>query len=151
MALVCLISSCMLFLSGSKRKPSDGASQSVALGVTTSSSMPAVERVSVDDEETETATKRPKRATECGLDTKKGISLDVSTRWNSTYLMLSDALYYRSAFMRLKSSNRRRYKKISPSSDEWDMAIQIFQCLKKFYDLTEILSGTSYPTTNLFL
>jgi len=29
-----------------------------------------------------------KRATECGLDTNKGLSLDVSTRWNSTYLML---------------------------------------------------------------
>jgi hypothetical protein len=30
------------------------------------------------------------------------------------------------------------------------MASTIFQCLKKFYDLTELLSGTSYPTTNLF-
>jgi hypothetical protein len=52
-----------------------------------------------------------KRATECGLDTNKGLSLDVSTRWNSTYLMLRDALYYKNAFMRLKSSDRRRYEK----------------------------------------
>ncbi|WVZ79234.1 hypothetical protein U9M48_026838 [Paspalum notatum var. saurae] len=52
-----------------------------------------------------------KRATECGLDTSKGLSLDVATRWNSTYLMLRDALYYKAAFMRLKSSDRRRYKK----------------------------------------
>ena len=29
-------------------------------------------------------------------------------------------------------------------------ALTIFQCLKKFYDLTEILSGTSYPIANLF-
>jgi hypothetical protein len=35
-----------------------------------------------------------KRATECGLDTSKGIQLDVSTRWNSTYMMLRDALHY---------------------------------------------------------
>ncbi|WVZ76804.1 hypothetical protein U9M48_024737, partial [Paspalum notatum var. saurae] len=52
-----------------------------------------------------------KRATECGLDTSKGLSLDVATRCNSTYLMLRDALYYKAAFMRLKSSDRRRYKK----------------------------------------
>jgi hypothetical protein len=76
--------------------------------------------------------------------------MDVSTRWNSTYLMLRDALYYKDAFIKLKSSNRRRYAKISPSSDEWDNALTIYGCLKKFYDLTEILSGTSYPTTNLF-
>jgi len=90
------------------------------------------------------------RATEAGLDTNRGISMDVSTRWNSTYLMLRDALYYKDVFIRLKSSNRRRYAKISPSSAEWDNALTIYGCLKKFYDLTEILSGTSYPTTNLF-
>ena len=91
-----------------------------------------------------------KRATEARLDTKRGIQMDVSTRWNSTYLMLRDALYYKDAFIRLKSSNRRRYAKISPSSDEWDNALTIYGCLKKFYDLTEILSSTSYPTANLF-
>jgi len=91
-----------------------------------------------------------KRATECGLDTNKGLSLDVSTRWNSTYLMLRDALYYKNAFMRLKSSDRRRYEKITPSPGEWAMAFKLFQCLKKFFDLTELLSGTLYPTANLF-
>jgi hypothetical protein len=49
-----------------------------------------------------------KCAVECGLDTTKGLSLDVSTRWNSTYLMLRGALYYKHAFLRLKSSYRRR-------------------------------------------
>ncbi|RLN13279.1 activator-like transposable element [Panicum miliaceum] len=88
-----------------------------------------------------------KRATECGLDTNKGLSLDVSTRWNSTYLMLRDALYYKNAFMRLKSSDRRRYEKITPS--EWAMAFKLLQCLKKFFDLTELLSGSQYPTANL--
>jgi hypothetical protein len=59
-----------------------------------------------------------KRATECGLDTNKGLSLDVSTRWNSTYMMLRDALCYKNAFMRLKLSDRRRYEKITPSPSE---------------------------------
>ncbi|RLN04677.1 activator-like transposable element [Panicum miliaceum] len=91
-----------------------------------------------------------KRATECGLDTSKGLSLDVSTRWNSTNLMLRDALYYKAAFMRLKSSDCRRYEKITPSPSEWSMVFRLFQCLKKFFDLTELLSGILYPTANLF-
>ncbi|CAD6229250.1 unnamed protein product [Miscanthus lutarioriparius] len=91
-----------------------------------------------------------KCATEAGLDTKRGIQMDVSTRWNSTYLMLRDALYYKDAFIRLKSSNRRKYDKFSPSYAEWENALTLYGCLKKFYDLTEILSGTSYPTANLF-
>lgn len=91
-----------------------------------------------------------KCASESELDTKRGISLDVSARWNSTYLMLRDALYYKDAFARLKSSNRHMYVEIYPSPDEWDMALKIFQCLKKVYSLAEILSGTSYPTANLF-
>jgi hypothetical protein len=91
-----------------------------------------------------------KRATECGLDTNKGHSLDVSTRWNSTYLMLRDALYYKNTFIRMKSSDRRRYEKITPSPSEWAMAFKLFQCLKKFFDLTEMFSGTLYRTANLF-
>jgi hypothetical protein len=67
-----------------------------------------------------------KRATECGLDTSKGIALDVSTRWNSTYMMLRDALYYKPAFFRFKTSNHRKYEKITPSPDEWSMTLIIF-------------------------
>jgi hypothetical protein len=91
-----------------------------------------------------------KRANECGLDTTKGLSLDVTTRWNSTYMMLRDALYYKNAFMRLKSSDRRRYEKITPSPGEWAMTFKLFTCLKRFFDLTELLSGTLYLTANLF-
>ncbi|CAO2189187.1 unnamed protein product, partial [Urochloa humidicola] len=91
-----------------------------------------------------------KCAAESGLDTKKGLSLDVATRWNSTYLMLRDAIYYKPAFLRLTSLNRRRYEKICPLAEEWNKAILLCQCLKKFFDLTELLSGTLYPTANLF-
>ncbi|CAA0834747.1 Unknown protein [Striga hermonthica] len=91
-----------------------------------------------------------KCAAQCGLDTSKGIQLDVSTRWNSTYMMLRDALYYKPAFIRLKIANRRKYGKISPSDTDWGMAATVFQCLEIFYDLTALLSGTSYPTANLF-
>jgi hypothetical protein len=66
-----------------------------------------------------------KCAIESGLDTKTGFSIDVSTRWNSTYLMLRDALYYKDAFVRLKSADHRRYAKISPSPGEWDKALSL--------------------------
>jgi hypothetical protein len=62
-----------------------------------------------------------KHASECGLDTSKGIQLDVSTRWNSTYMMLRDAMHYKPAFIRLKTSNHRKYKDISLSDDEWNI------------------------------
>jgi hypothetical protein len=68
-----------------------------------------------------------KHAVECGLDTSKGIALDVSTRWNSTYMMLRDALYYKPAFFRLKASDRCKYDKITPSPDEWSTTLTIFQ------------------------
>jgi len=44
----------------------------------------------------------------------------------------------------------RRYEKVTASPSEWAMAFKLFQCLKKFYDLTEIFSGTLYPTAKLF-
>jgi hypothetical protein len=56
-----------------------------------------------------------KCATESWLDTKPSLSVDVSTRWNSTFLMLRDALYYKDAFERLTSIDRRRYRSIAPS------------------------------------
>ncbi|KAL6635263.1 hypothetical protein ACP70R_027934 [Stipagrostis hirtigluma subsp. patula] len=91
-----------------------------------------------------------KCATECGLDTRPGLSLDVSTRWNSTYMMLRDALYYKPAFERLISYERRKYEKTAPSPEEWTKAEVLIPFLKSFYDLTELFSGILYPTANLF-
>lgn len=39
---------------------------------------------------------------------------------------------------------------ICPPSKEWNKAKTLCVCLKKFYDLTELFSGTLYPTANLF-
>ena len=63
-----------------------------------------------------------KCATECGLDTKSKLSLDVSTRWNSTYLMLRDVVYYKLTFERFKSYERHGYEHICPWPEEWDKA-----------------------------
>ena len=61
-------------------------------------------------------------ASECGLDTNSGRSLDVSTRWNSTYLMLRDVMYYKLAFERLKSYEHIVYEHIYPSPKDHENA-----------------------------
>jgi len=61
-------------------------------------------------------------ASECGLDTNSGLSLDVSTRWNSTYLMLRDVMYYKMAFERLKSYEHNVYEHIYPSPEDHENA-----------------------------
>jgi hypothetical protein len=76
-----------------------------------------------------------KCATKSSLLTTKCISLDVSTRWNSTYLMVKDALYYQAAFMSLKSLDHCRYENIYLSYSEWELAKMINWLLDIFMNL----------------
>ncbi|XP_039120478.1 zinc finger BED domain-containing protein RICESLEEPER 2-like [Dioscorea cayenensis subsp. rotundata] len=57
------------------------------------------------------------------LDSKKGLRQDVTTRWNSTYIMLESAIYYRRAFMHLELSDSNL--KHCPSRDEWEKVEKI--------------------------
>ena len=79
---------------------------------------------------------------------KRGLSQDVSTRWNSTYQMLESALFYRKAFQHLELSDSN-YKHC-PSKEEWEKAEKITEFLSVFYDATVEFSGTKYPTANLY-
>ena len=79
---------------------------------------------------------------------KKGLSQDVPTRWNSTYLMLESALYYRRVFQHLELSDSN-YKHC-PSSAEWDKVEKIRIFLKLFCDATLKFSRTKYPVANLY-
>ena len=76
------------------------------------------------------------------------MKLDCPTRWNSTYPMLDVALMYKSVFSRLQQ-HESQYKSL-PSDSEWDLAATMVEHLKSFYMLTEMFSGTKYPTANLF-
>lgn len=73
---------------------------------------------------------------------------DVPTRWNSTFLMLVDSLKFREAFSRFAELDRD-YKH-APSDKDWDNVAAIVECLQIFYDATMKISGTKYPTINLF-
>ena len=79
----------------------------------------------------------------------KKIALDVKTRWNSTYLMLSTALEYIPVFDRL-ATREKLCAPFRPSADDWKFARQLCDRLEMFYDITELLSGTKYVTANLF-
>ncbi|CAN6203176.1 unnamed protein product [Urochloa humidicola] len=84
-----------------------------------------------------------------GIKYNKRIALDVKTRWNSTYLMLSTALTYISVFDRL-AKKEKLCAPFLPTAQDWNFARYLCDRLKIFYDTTELLSGTSYVTANLF-
>ncbi len=82
----------------------------------------------------------------------KVISLDIKTRWNSTYLMLSTALIYKDVFSRLRQ-REPQYRKLGPklpSEEDWVLAKEMCERLKPFFKIIELFSRTSYPTTNIF-
>ena len=76
--------------------------------------------------------------------------LDTKTRWNSTHLMLTIAYSYKDCFPRYAEENLAFIHYV-PEEEDWEMVNDICQFLEVFTDITEIISGTSYPTVNLFL
>ncbi|KAJ3708949.1 hypothetical protein LUZ61_012654 [Rhynchospora tenuis] len=73
---------------------------------------------------------------------------DVPTRWNSTYLMLELALELKPAICRYATADKRY--KLELSDFQWEAMKALAAELKVFYGATLKLSGTKYPTLNLF-
>ena len=76
------------------------------------------------------------------------LGLHCPTRWNSTYLMLKTALAYKNVFPRLKLFESNYV--LVPSEAEWETAKDVCDRLELFYNVTELFSGTRYPTANMF-
>ncbi|KAJ1690975.1 hypothetical protein LUZ63_015130 [Rhynchospora breviuscula] len=73
---------------------------------------------------------------------------DVETRWNFTYLMLDLALQLNEAINRYALSDSSF--SCCPTDVDWENVEAMVCHLKVFYDVTNKLSGTKYPTLNLF-
>nr|GMD22414.1 zinc finger BED domain-containing protein RICESLEEPER 2-like [Ipomoea batatas] len=82
------------------------------------------------------------------IDGNVGLRLDVPTRWNSTYVMLDSALKYQRAFGSLVLHDKHFVS--CPSSEEWKRGESIRDFLAPFYVITNLFSGSSYPTSNLY-
>ena len=87
-------------------------------------------------------------AMQMNLSIKKGLSLDVCTRWNSTYLMLVSALDYKTVFKRFAIKDSKYIH--CPEDNEWTYIQMLSEYLKHFYDVTKLLSDSNYVTSNLF-
>ncbi|XP_042958204.1 zinc finger BED domain-containing protein RICESLEEPER 2-like [Carya illinoinensis] len=79
----------------------------------------------------------------------KKLILDMPTRWNSTYLMLDAAIQFKKVFPRY--GDRDRCFEWVPTIEEWGQVENICQLLAIFNEVTNIVSGSDYPTANLFL
>lgn len=86
---------------------------------------------------------------DCGSDFKLQLLPDVPTRWNYTYLMLRRALCAKVPLDLFAS--RESNMVIVISLDEWNSIQSICDFLEPFHEITELFSGSCYPTANLYL
>ncbi|KAI3506416.1 hypothetical protein L1887_28774 [Cichorium endivia] len=80
---------------------------------------------------------------------KKHLILDVSTRWNATYAMLSTALEFKEVFVNY--ADRECSYTTLPSDEDWKKVEDVCSFLALFNEATNLISGSEYPTSNLFL
>ncbi|KAL4566642.1 hypothetical protein LXL04_030762 [Taraxacum kok-saghyz] len=75
--------------------------------------------------------------------------LECKTRWNSTYQMLSAAIKFKDVFPMLKEREPRYLS--CPNGEDWLKVEKVCEILEVFNSATNIISGSEYPTSNLFL
>ena len=81
------------------------------------------------------------------------VCLDVSTRWNSTYLMLETALVFQKPFDMMDDDDATYRTELEsddgvPTWEDWQNAKVLARFLKKFYIATKKLLGSSYVASN---
>jgi hypothetical protein len=82
-----------------------------------------------------------------GLKHKKGLKLDVPTRWNSTYSMLEEALQFRQALTSYADVQNIQ----GPTVANWKLAEIVCNFLKNFADATKLFSMRKSPTSHRYL
>uniref|UniRef100_A0A1U8ASB8 Zinc finger BED domain-containing protein DAYSLEEPER-like n=1 Tax=Nelumbo nucifera TaxID=4432 RepID=A0A1U8ASB8_NELNU len=81
------------------------------------------------------------------LNTTRRLMLDMCVRWNSIYLMLEHAIYYKQV---LQHWGQRDifFKMFMLSEEEWGKVDKLHKFLKVFYDVICMFSTTKYHTSN---
>ena len=82
------------------------------------------------------------------------MSLDVSTRWNSNYIMLKTACYYEKSFEIYEETESSFLSDLGediPDFVDWEHVSCLVKMLKIFYDATVRISELKYVTANYFL
>ncbi|XP_074297078.1 zinc finger BED domain-containing protein RICESLEEPER 2-like [Silene latifolia] len=80
---------------------------------------------------------------------ERRLVLECKTRWNSTYEMLACAIKFKKVFARLAQEDRNYT--YCPNAEDWVKIEKLSEILEVFNDTTNIISGSEYPTSNLFL
>lgn len=70
-------------------------------------------------------------------------------KWNSTYEMLSCAVKFKEVFSCFQ--DWEPHYDFCPSSEDWDKVEKVCTNLEKLWTAMHIISGSEYPTSNLFL
>ena len=94
------------------------------------------------------------------IESKSLLTLDVATRWNSTYLMLEAAQKFERDFNRYEEIDPLYRSELDvdhgdgvlglPNVDDWRVCRKMVSMLKFFHDLTLLVSGSSYVTSNFY-
>ncbi|KAM2596497.1 hypothetical protein TB2_040933 [Malus domestica] len=104
------------------------------------------------------------------FDRMSSIPFDVVTRWNATSEMLNSAFKFKEVFFKMafecdsfiayfKEDDSKEIDRVTtkakrvgpPEVDDWERLMSFAHFLKKFYDVTLILSATFTPTSHLIL
>ncbi|XP_058785499.1 zinc finger BED domain-containing protein RICESLEEPER 2-like [Vicia villosa] len=90
----------------------------------------------------------------CDVVEQKGLKerklvIDCPTRWNSTFNMLLTALNFKIAFAAYKE--REPHYDYAPLPEEWNKVEKVCKLLEVFNRATHVISGSEYPTANLYL
>lgn len=89
-----------------------------------------------------------KLAQQESIETEKCLSLDNSSRWDSTYRMLEVALEYKSTFSLLREEDQ--LFTVCPSDVEWERAGAVTGFLNVFLEIMNDFSQSRYPTANIY-
>ncbi|CAL5442639.1 unnamed protein product [Camellia sinensis] len=82
---------------------------------------------------------------------KRALCLDVQTRWNSTYVMLNNAIEYQLVFERLEEKDvcfKIKVKNVMTEED-WRTIKSLHKFLENFYVITKRVSGFNWKYCNI--